>query len=181
MPQAKFFCNELMGLTSLDFHDTVAKNDEFQTKIETKSKMTPVQQENTPELEIYICGACRPKNASPDNPERPGKNLAKSLALALNSQGLSERFHLKMMQCMSVCSRPATLSVVSPGKFTFTVGDLDPETTVEDVITFAKLYAASEDGIPAWSDRPKSFQDGVVARTPSFGATHQRITELEKE
>lgn len=143
--------------------------------------MTTDQTTNLPELEIYICGACRPKNASPDNPERPGKNLAGALAEALKDQGLNERFALRMMQCMSVCSRPATLSVVSPGKFTFTVGDLDPDTAVEDVITFAKLYAISEDGIPAWSDRPKSFQDGVVARTPSFGATHQRITELNEK
>lgn len=141
--------------------------------------MTSLQTETTSELEIYICGACRPQNASPDNPERPGKDLAQNLKDALISQSLNERFRVRMMQCMSVCSRAATVSLVSPGKFTFTVGDLDPKTATEDIITFAKLYASSEDGIPAWKDRPESFQKGVVARTPSFGAIHQRITELD--
>lgn len=131
----------------------------------------------SPELEIYICGACRLKGADMENPARPGKDLAQSLAEKLNNQNLNEQFSLKMMQCMSVCSRPATISIVSPGKFTFTIGDLDPALAAEDIITFAKLYAISEDGIPAWKDRPDSFKTGIVSRTPSFGATHQRITD----
>lgn len=133
-----------------------------------------------PELEIYICGACRPKNANPDNPERPGKDLAKDLAQKLKNQQLDQRFSLKIMQCMSVCSRPATVSFVSPGKFTFTIGDMDPKTGAEDIITFATLYAQSEDGIPAWSDRPVSIQNGTVSRTPSFGQSHSRVTELDQ-
>ncbi len=131
-----------------------------------------------PELEIYICGACRPKGAAAEDPGRPGQDLAKDLRDKLQKQGLDQRFSLKMMQCMSVCSRPATMSIVSPGKFTFTIGDLDPETAADDIITFAKLYAVSEDGIPAWSDRPVAIREGVVSRTPSFTAEHQRIKPL---
>ena len=133
---------------------------------------------NGPEIEIYICGACRPKGAEVDDPRRPGRDLAQDLEAKLKAEGLDERFSLKMMQCMSVCSRPATMSIVSPGKFTFTIGDLAPETAAEDIITFAKLYAISEDGIPAWSDRPVAIREGVISRTPSFTASHQRITEL---
>lgn len=133
---------------------------------------------NTPELQIYICGVCRPKGADADHPGRPGRDLARDLGAKLDQQGLSGRFELKMMQCMSVCKRPATMSIVSPGKFTFTIGDLDPETAADDIITFAKLYAASEDGIPAWSDRPVAIREGVIARTPSFEAKHQRIRPL---
>jgi len=134
---------------------------------------------NTPELEIYICGACRPKNADPDDPGRPGRDLATDLAQKLNQQALDQRFSLKMMQCMSVCKRPATISIVCPGKFTFTIGDLNPETAAQDIITFAKLYAISEDGIPAWSERPVSIREGVISRTPSFNAVHERIKERE--
>lgn len=132
------------------------------------------------ELEIYICGACRLKGAPPEDPARPGADLAKDLKQQLTNQGLDQRFHLQMMQCMSVCSRPATISIVSPGKFTFTIGDLDPETAAQDIITFAKLYAISEDGIPAWGDRPEQIRKGVISRTPSFSAAHQRITELKQ-
>ena len=138
--------------------------------------------ENTnpaPELEIYICGACRPKNADADSPLRPGRDLAIDLKEKLERQGLNQRFLLKMMQCMSVCSRPATCAFVSPGKFTFTIGDLDPETAADDIITFAKFYAESPDGIPAWSDRPEQIRKGTISRTPSFSAEHQRITNLK--
>ncbi len=178
MPQGRFFCNQLINLTPHHFQDTVPSFKVTFNKMMNKP-MTIAQSNITPELEIYICGACRPKNASPDNPERPGKDLAEQLQEAINTEHLNERFHVKIMQCMSVCSRPATVSLVAPGKFTFTVGDLDPKTATQDIVTFAKLYASSEDGIPAWKDRPVSFQKGVVARTPSFGASHQRITELD--
>ena len=136
--------------------------------------------DNEKQLEIYICGACRNKGAPPEDPARPGADLAKTLKQKLIEQELDQRFHLQMMQCMSVCSRPATISIVSPGKFTFTIGDLDPETAADDIITFARLHADSEDGIPAWSERPEQIRKGVISRTPSFSATHQRITELKQ-
>lgn len=134
-----------------------------------------------PDLEIYICGACRPKNADADSPLRPGRDLAADLAEKLENQGLAQRFSLKMMQCMSVCSRPATCAFVSPGKFTFTIGDLDPKTAADDIITFAKFYAESPDGIPAWRDRPEQIRKGTISRTPSFSATHQRITDPKQD
>lgn len=137
--------------------------------------------EQEPELEIYICGACRPKNADADNPERPGRDLAQDLAKKLAEQQLAERFSLKIMQCMSVCSRPATCAIVSPGKFTYTIGDLDPKTAAEDIITFARFYAESPDGIPAWRDRPEQIRSGTIARTPSFNSEHQRITLLKED
>ena len=145
----------------------------------TKRENGRSQMPQTPELEIYICGVCRAKGANADDPARPGHDLAVDIADKLKNQGLNHRFSLKIMQCMSVCKRPATIAIVSPGKFTFTIGDLDPATAAEDVIKFAKLYAESGDGIPAWSDRPEAIRNGVIARTPSFQAEHQRITRLK--
>ena len=132
-----------------------------------------------PELEIYICGACRPKGAESDDPRRPGRDLISNLQEKLTDQGLETRFKLKMMQCMSVCKRPATMSIMSPGKFTYTVGDLDPETAADDIITFAKHYAATDDGIPAWDDRPESFRQGTIARTPAPGMVHHRVRDID--
>ena len=130
------------------------------------------------ELEIYICGACRPKGAADDDPRRPGRDLIANLQEKLTSQGLDQRFKVKIMQCMSVCKRPATMSIMSPSKFTYTVGDLDPETTADDIITFAKFYAETKDGIPAWGDRPESIRQGTIARTPAPGMIHQRVKEV---
>lgn len=132
----------------------------------------------TPELEIYICGVCRPKNAEASDEGRPGRDLAFNLQEELREQQLDQRFSLKMMQCMSVCKKPATICIVSPGKFTYTIGDLDPATATSDIITFAKFYAESEDGIPSFSDRPEAIKQGTIARTPSFNAEHKRIKPL---
>ncbi len=131
----------------------------------------------TTELEIYICSSCRPKGADPDDETRPGKELARDLSAKLNAAGLADKYSLKLVQCMSVCKRAATAAVVCPGKFTYTIGDLDPETAADDLITFAKLYEATEDGVTVWRERPEQIRKGVISRTPSFNAPHERISK----
>jgi predicted metal-binding protein len=73
---------------------------------------------------------------------------------------------LNPIECLSVCKRPCTVALAAPGKWTYVVGDLRREAHIEDIVTAARLYAASPAGIVPWRERPLSFRKGVVSRTP---------------
>jgi predicted metal-binding protein len=80
---------------------------------------------------------------------------------------------LRPIECLSVCKRPCTVALAAPGKWTYVVGDLACQSHLGDIVTAARLYAASSDGIVPWRERPLSFRKGVVSRTPplALGAT----------
>jgi predicted metal-binding protein len=73
------------------------------------------------------------------------------------------------VECLSVCKRPCTVALAAGGKWTYVVGDLDPESQVDDVVDMALRYGASGNGIVPWRERPQSFRKGVVSRTPPLG------------
>lgn len=49
------------------------------------------------------------------------------------------------VDCMSGCTRASTIAFRSPGKTAYLFGDLTAD-DLPDLITFARLYAASNDG-----------------------------------
>ena len=70
------------------------------------------------------------------------------------------------VDCLAVCKRPCTVALVGAGKWTYLIGDLDPESHVDEIVAAAKSFAASENGIVPWRERPASFRKGVIARVP---------------
>lgn len=87
-------------------------------------------------------------------------------------EALSERLAaepdiaLQAVECLSVCKRPCTVGLAAQGKWTYVVGDLRRESHLEDIVTAARRYAVSPEGIVPWRERPLSFRKGVVSRTP---------------
>jgi predicted metal-binding protein len=51
------------------------------------------------------------------------------------------------------------------GCWSYVFGDLTPESGV-DLVTGAKLFATSTDGLIPWRGRPDSLKRGLVARIP---------------
>jgi predicted metal-binding protein len=109
---------------------------------------------------IYVCTTCR---AGDDAGVRPGARFAERLVARLASDG---ELAVQPVECLSVCKRPCTVALAAPGKWTYVVGDLHAETSVEDVVDAARRFAAAPDGIVPWRERPLSFRRGVVSRTP---------------
>ena len=52
--------------------------------------------------------------------------------------------------------------------------DVDAQSHAEEVAAVAQQFAASEDGIIPWKERPLFFRKGVIARVPP---ETYRITE----
>ncbi len=44
--------------------------------------------------------------------------------------------------------------------------DAQPETAAETILDGAALYAATEDGLIPWKQRPDALKKGVVSRVP---------------
>jgi predicted metal-binding protein len=65
-----------------------------------------------------------------------------------------------------VCKRPCTVALAAPGKWTYVVGDLERDSHLEDIVAAVRRYAASDDGIVPWRERPLAFRKGIVSRTP---------------
>jgi predicted metal-binding protein len=113
---------------------------------------------------IFICVTCRSKN---DDAERPGRRLFDALAARLGSGG---DVTVTPVECLAVCKRPCTIAVAAAGKWSYVVGDLDPESDADDVVTMALHYGTSADGIVPWRERPHSFRRGIVSRIPPLAS-----------
>jgi len=115
-----------------------------------------------PEVTIFVCITCR---RAEDVGVRPGRVMYDALESRLASDP-DDRIALQSVECLSVCKRPCTVALAAPRKWTYVVGDLDPEANLGDVIDAAQRFAATRDGIVPWRERPLSFRKGVVSRTP---------------
>lgn len=111
-------------------------------------------------LTIFVCVACK---ATDDPDDSPGARLIEALRARLIDNPDAT---VEPVECLAVCKRPATLAFAAPGKWTYVVGDLDGVAHVDDVIAAAFSYAASDNGIVPWKERPQCFRKGVVSRLP---------------
>ena len=115
-----------------------------------------------PDVTIFVCVTCR--HADQEG-VRPGRTLFDALEARL--AGVADaNVALRSVECLSVCKRPCTLALAGPGKWTYVVGDLDTATNVDDVIDAALKFAATNDGLIPWRERPQSFRKGVISRVP---------------
>ena len=88
-------------------------------------------------------------------------------AIEARLQGDSHgRLAVTGVDCLAVCKRPCTIALSATDKWTYLIGDLDPNSQVDEIVAAARSFAASENGIVPWRERPASFRKGVIARVP---------------
>ena len=85
---------------------------------------------------VTICANCR---------EADGEAAGRAMAEALRPM-LPEGMAVAVTDCMIVCAEPVSLSVRAEGKAAYLFAGVSPA-QVGEVATFARLYAASPDGI----------------------------------
>lgn len=69
-----------------------------------------------------------------------------------------------------MCKRPCTIALAGPGRWTYLVGDLTLEDNLDDIVAASVSYAATENGIIPWRERPIAFRRGTIARVPPLPA-----------
>ncbi len=115
---------------------------------------------------VFVCVSCRAANDGGDSTfEKPGEALAPALEAHLRDAGATD-IDVQPVDCLAVCKRPCTVAFAGENKWTYIVGDIDAEAHTAEIAAAAQSFAASENGIIPWKERPLSFRKGVVARVP---------------
>lgn len=116
---------------------------------------------------LSVCTTCRAAGDTSE-PRAGAKLLAALLAEAEREPvpGLT----IEGAECLSVCKRPCTVAVVSPGRWTYVYGDFDAlddaEASARTLLAGLRRYIETPDGVVPWRERPEAFRKGVVARIP---------------
>jgi len=55
-------------------------------------------------------------------------------------------FNIESFKCMSACANPVAISFRAKGKAAYMFAGIDPAKDQQDILAFARLYAAAEDG-----------------------------------
>jgi predicted metal-binding protein len=113
---------------------------------------------------LYVCVTCRAGEADETTP-RAGRRLHDALTEAQRRQDGSQHFRIVEAECLSNCNRGCSAALTGPGRWSYIYGDLS-QASVDDLLTGASRYAATEDGLVPWRERPTIFRKGVIARIP---------------
>ena len=110
---------------------------------------------------LHVCVTC----GHPDEP-RPGQILHDRIA---GLMAADEPFALQPVTCLARCGDGCSVAATAPGKWGYLLGRLSPD-HAEDLIAYARAYAASGSGAVMPSRRPASLKDVVIGRIPALGA-----------
>ncbi len=120
---------------------------------------------------IFVCVSCRRSlGEAEESFDQPGQGLVDMLKARLQDGGQT-RVTVTPVECLAVCKRPCTVALVGADKWTYLIGDLDPDIHAEEIVAAALSFAASENGIVPWRERPASFRKGVIARVPPISVS----------
>ena len=115
---------------------------------------------------IFVCVSCRRSLGDAEESfDQPGRGLVALLQARLRDSGQTS-VAVTPVDCLAVCKRPCTIALAGAGKWTYLIGDLDPDSQAGEIVSAALSFAASENGIVPWRERPASFRKGVIARVP---------------
>ena len=114
---------------------------------------------------IFVCSACEGNSGTLDGGMSTGQRLVDMLTMRC-----AEIPEIKVIpvDCLAVCDRPVTIAFQAQGKWSYTIGDVDPELDLDDIVVAGKLIAISTSGLLKMAERPKFFRNGVVSRLPSL-------------
>lgn len=120
---------------------------------------------------IFVCVSCRRSLGDAEESfDQPGRGLADRLQARLQDSGQTG-VTVTPVDCLAVCKRPCTVALAGADKWTYLIGDLDPDTHAEEIVAAALSFAASGNGIVPWRERPASFRKGVIARVPPISVS----------
>ena len=109
---------------------------------------------------VVVCASCRDETGSDAHP-RAGELLADDTRRA----AADDNIRVRTAECLGNCKRRLSAAILRDGCWSYVFGDLTA-TSGADLVTGAKLFATSTDGLIPWRGRPDSLKRGLVARIP---------------
>jgi predicted metal-binding protein len=115
--------------------------------------------------EIVACETCG--HARLDEAGRvPGQVLIEALhaAHALHTDGAVD---VTSVRCLWACTKSCAVHLRAPGKLGYVIASLEPsEVTARALLTYASLYAASEEGRVPFKQCPEPLKGHFLCRIP---------------
>lgn len=119
---------------------------------------------------LYVCVTCRGSGEAVAGEPRSGARLLAAIEQgAMGSMGPAETtagLAIVGVECLSNCSRSCSAAIAAPGKWTYVIGNLDPEQHASDILAFARQHSAHDLGLPVWRERPEHIRKNTIARVP---------------
>ena len=115
------------------------------------------------EVTVVVCATCRDTSGSDAQP-RPGALLA-----AATRKAAGPEVRVRQVECLGNCSRRLSAAILREGCWSYVFGGL-AIADGPDLVTGARLFAASVDGLIPWRGRPDTLKRGLVARIPPLTA-----------
>ena len=125
---------------------------------------------------LHVCTTCRGTVPDPV-PDAAWTDAAKTDALGPDAPRLGARLHdllsrtapdgveIRPVECLSACSQGCSVALSAPGKWSYVYGRLTPADAA-DILSGARAYAGTADGIVPWRERPAVFRKQSLARIP---------------
>ena len=112
---------------------------------------------------LHVCTTCRAGEVLEEDAPRPGAQLY----AALTETGAPDGVQIIGVECLSACSQGAAIALSEPGKWSYVYGRMT-KADVDDILAGAAAYAATDDGLVPWRERPVIFRKQSLARIPSL-------------
>ena len=120
---------------------------------------------------IFVCVSCRRGGEEDDSDDRPGQALVQAIEAHLGRER-QPLVAVTAVDCLAVCKRPCTVALCGAGKWTYLIGDVDPDAHVAEVVAAARSFAASENGnTPVSSNALMNVCRWVKAKSDAAGCT----------
>ncbi len=116
--------------------------------------------EARPAVTIIVCSSCRDENGSDARP-RPGERLAE----AAREVSADNTIRIETVECLGNCKRRLSAALLRDGSWSYVFGDLTIDDAA-DLVTGARLFQTSTDGLIPWRGRPDCLKRGLVSRIP---------------
>ena len=117
----------------------------------------------TTDVELLVCTKCRHTDTAPDaDAVRPGAVLYDTLA----AEGI-DGVRITPVECLSNCANGCSVVLRGgPERWTYVYGRFDAVGGVDVIREGAEKYAATQDGLIPWRERPEHLRKNCIARVP---------------
>ena len=110
---------------------------------------------------LHVCTTCRAGLPVPEGEDCPGQRLHQALTAANDGGPVT----IRAVECLSGCDHGCAIALSKPGAWSYVYGRMTTD-DVAEILRGAALYAASENGVVPWRDRPAIFRKQSLARLP---------------
>ena len=116
---------------------------------------------------VHVCVNCtHPNSAKRRSGVAGGEAVFERLSELLEGEGLSDVFTIERVVCLGNCKKRCRVSVAAPGRWSWLVGEIAPETDLDEFVAFLRAWAGADAGLIPKDERSKWLQRKALGRVP---------------